>query len=95
VQRDDGTLIDLKTILGEYKIEDVNVPAGDAIVYLVHPKIPYKADKDCKVQAQDDPTREQIAEYLYGCYGWLNGIVLLSDFANIRVDMPFKSAKHR
>src|SRR5205807_5536113 len=62
VQRNDGTLIDLKQAI-EYKLEDVTVPAGDTIAYLVHPKLPYKADKDCKVQPVDDPTKEQIAEY--------------------------------
>lgn len=49
--------MDLKQIV-EYKLEEILIPADESITYLLHPKLPYKADKDCKVQPVDDPTDE-------------------------------------
>ena len=57
VQRRDGSLQDVKNIIGNYKLDEAKVPAGETILYMLHPKIPYEVRKDCKVQTADDPTK--------------------------------------
>ncbi|HWX34908.1 MAG TPA: hypothetical protein VNZ53_46725 [Steroidobacteraceae bacterium] len=91
VQRRDGSLQDVKNIIGNYKLDEAKVPAGETILYMLHPKIPYEVRKDCKVQTADDPTKEQLEEFLRSCFDWLSGFVLMS--ADLRIDMPFASEK--
>jgi hypothetical protein len=91
VQRQDGTLGDIKHEVGDYKLDELVVPAGEAIIFLVHPKLPYEVHKDCKVQPADDPTKEQLDEFVKSCYGLIKGFVLMS--SDLRIDLPLSPGK--
>lgn len=88
VRRADGSLYDLRKI-NDFDQEEVEIPAGERIVWLLSTGFSYRSSKGCdEVQIVDDPDDEHIQAFIHACYKKLKGFRVQSTSGNVLIELP-------
>ena len=96
VRREDGSLYDLKKgQIFDTDQGDINIPAGEQILWFLVPGLPYRSHSDCTgFVLYDDPSREQARQFLAKCYPWMTSFLMHSnDDQHLRIELPLPISK--